>query len=155
ELLRSAAVLRGAIDAGLLARSSGMSIEQVQSALDSARSARLLELDADGKYCFVHDCIWETLQHGAPVQERREIHQRAADLLSELNGEGSDSEYELARHYAAGVVERNPSRTFTATWSAAQRALEACDDMLALSLLKSAALAASTAAIEPGAEFYL
>jgi signal transduction histidine kinase/CheY-like chemotaxis protein len=153
DLLRSAAVLRGAIDAGLLARSSGMSIERVQSALETARSARLLESDADGKYWFVHDCIWEALQHSVPAQQQREIHQRAAELLSETEGDGPG--YELARHYAAGVIERNPSRTFTATWRAAQSALEAFDDILALSLLKSAALAAANAAIEPGAEFYL
>jgi eukaryotic-like serine/threonine-protein kinase len=155
ELLRCAAVLRGDIDPQLLARSSGLSVERVRRALDSARSARLLEIDAEGRYCFVHDCIWEALQDSVPEQQRREIHQRAAELLSQMNGHAPDADYELARHYAAGVIERDPTRTFTATWRAAQRALEACDDMLALSLLKSAALAAATAGIDPGAEFYL
>ena len=155
ELLRSAAVLRGGIDAPLLARSNGLSLEKVKSALERARSAHLVEIDAEGKYCFVHDCIWEALQRSVPVQERREIHQRAAELLSEGAGGGPEGEYELARHYAAGVIEQNPSGAFAATWRAAQRALEACDDVLALSLLKSAETAASTAAIEPGSEFYI
>ena len=66
ELLRCAAVLRGVIDAPLLACSSGLSIENVHSALERACSARLLEIDAEGKHRFVHDCIWEALQRSVP-----------------------------------------------------------------------------------------
>ena len=53
------------------------------------------------------------------------------------------------------MIERSPSLAFAATWRAAQHALEACDDVLALSLLKSAETAASTAAIEPGLDFHV
>jgi signal transduction histidine kinase/CheY-like chemotaxis protein len=155
SLLRSAAVLRGSIDIVLLARLTRLPAEGVRRALNNALSARLLEIDQQGTYCFVHDCIWEALLRTVPEPQRRSIHQQAADALHEAGGNGPEYEYELARHYAAGIIEADPRRTFDATWRAARRALEACDDLLALSLLKSAEAAAGLAAIEPDADFYL
>ncbi|HKU38602.1 MAG TPA: ATP-binding protein [Polyangiales bacterium] len=155
QLLRSAAVLRGSVDVALLAELSELEPERVQLALDRAVSEGLLELDAQGTYSFVHDCIWEALLRALPEPERRLLHQRAADILYEKPRDGADHEYALARHYAAGSPEQNPARTFEVTWRAARRALQACDDMLALSLLRSAAEAAQLAAIAPDVDFHV
>jgi signal transduction histidine kinase/CheY-like chemotaxis protein len=155
QLLRWAAVLRGSVDILLLSRLSGLARDRVQRALEHAVSATLLELDTQGNYAFVHDYIWDALLRTTPEAERRALHQHAADILYEIPERGPDYEYELARHYAAGLVGENPARTFDATWRAARRALAACDDRLALSLMRSAETAAQLATIEPDLDFHV
>jgi signal transduction histidine kinase/serine/threonine protein kinase len=155
EVLRAAAVIRSRIDVQWLARVNDLPIDTVQAALDVALSARLLEKDWRGEYCFVHDCVWEELLRSVPGEQRRILHERAAEALHAAEERGADYEYELARHHAAGILELNPRRAYEATRRAAQRALEACDDSLALSFLKPAEEAARLARIAPDREFYV
>ncbi len=155
EVLRTAAVIRSRLDASLLARVNGMDPEKVGAALDTARSARLLEVDAQGEHCFVHDSVWEELLRGVPDYQRRAMHERAAEALYLQAGRGADYEYELARHHVAGVLALNPKRAHEATRAAARRALDACDDALALSFLKPAENAARLAGIELDRRFYI
>ena len=155
EVLRVAALIRSRIDPELLARVIELDLERICTALDRALDVQLLELDASGAYCFVHDCVWEALLLGLSATKQRALHQRVADTLAIHGGDGPDYEYELARHHAAGVIEHNPRRAFEVTRRAARRALEACDDTLALSFLKPAEAAAQLANLEPGREFYV
>ncbi|HKP61522.1 MAG TPA: ATP-binding protein [Polyangiales bacterium] len=155
DVLRTAAVIRSRIDANLVARVNGSPPERVRAALDAAVSARLLELDVHGDHCFVHDCVWEELLRGVPEAQRRALHERVAEALYVEVGRGADYEYELARHHAAGLIALNPRRAFEATRRAARRALEACDDALALSFLKPADAAAQLAGIDPDRRFYV
>jgi signal transduction histidine kinase len=155
DVLRTAAVIRGRIDVDLVARVNGTQSELVRSALDLAVSARLLELDVHGDYCFVHDSVWEELLRGVPEPQRRALHERVAEALHDQVGRGADYEYELGRHHAAGLISLNPRRAFEATRRAATRAIEASDDALALSFLKPAEAAAQLAGIELDRQFYV
>jgi signal transduction histidine kinase/CheY-like chemotaxis protein/ABC-type cobalamin transport system ATPase subunit len=155
EVLRTAAVIRSRIDPPWLARVNGMALPAVRDALEVARAARLIEKDARGEHCFVHDCVWEELLRSVPEERRRALHERAAEALYDAEGRGADYEYELARHHAAGLVALNPRRAFEATRRAARRALEACDDPLTLSFLKPAETAARLAGIDPDRQFYV
>jgi signal transduction histidine kinase/serine/threonine protein kinase len=155
QMLRAAAVVRSRIEVQWLARVNAVPADAVRSGLEVALAARLLERDARGEYHFVHDCVWEELLRGVPEEQRRILHERAAEALYSAEGRGADYEYELARHHAAGIIELNPSRAFEAMRRAARRALEACDDALALSFLKPAERAARLAGINPDREFYV
>jgi signal transduction histidine kinase/ActR/RegA family two-component response regulator len=155
EVLRAAAVLRNHIDPTLVARVTGQPLEEVRAALDCTLAARLLELDQHGSHKFVHDCVWEVMLRRVPISELRALHERVATALYTEGGEGAEFDYELARHHAAGQLELHPTRAFEAMRRAARRALEACDDALALSFLKPAELAAKLAAIEPERTFYV
>jgi eukaryotic-like serine/threonine-protein kinase len=155
DVLRAAAIIRNRIDVSWLARVNDMTAEGIVAALDRAVAARLLEKDPRGEYCFVHDCVWEELLRSVPEAQRRILHERAADALYNAHGRGADYEYELARHHAAGIIELKPRRAYDAMRRAAQRALEACDDALALSFLKPAEDAARCAGIDPDRDFYV
>jgi signal transduction histidine kinase/CheY-like chemotaxis protein len=155
RVLRAAAVLRDHIDVKLLARVADLGQADVQHALDCTVSARLLELDPDGVYGFVHDTVWEALLRELPDDARRGLHQQVADVLFADGGEGADFEYEVARHHAAGLVASDPARVFETNRRAARRALEACDDALALSFLRPAEQAAELAGLYPGRELFV
>jgi signal transduction histidine kinase/tetratricopeptide (TPR) repeat protein len=155
RVLRVAAVLRDHIELTLLSRVADLGQADVQHALDCAVSARLLELDLHGVYGFVHDTVWEALLRELPDDARLGLHQQVADALFAEGGSGAEYEYELARHHASGLVARNPARVFETNRTAARRALEACDDALALSFLKPAERAAELAGLYPGRELFV
>jgi signal transduction histidine kinase/ABC-type cobalamin transport system ATPase subunit len=155
EVLRAAAVVRSRIEVEWLARVNAVPVESAREGLEIALAARLLERDPRGEYHFVHDCVWEELLRSVPEEQRRILHERAAEALYSTEGRGAEYEYELARHHAAGIIELNPRRAFEAMRRAAQRALEACDDALVLSFLKPAERAARLAGIDPDREFYV
>ena len=155
RVLRAAAVLRRRIEPALLARVTDSNAEQVRIALDHAVGARLLLRCPDGSYDFVHDSVWEALLPPFDSQERRALHQRAADALWNEPGSSSEHDYELAQHLAAGITEDNPRRSYQVLRSAGRRALAACDHALALSLLKPAERVAKLAQINLGRDVYL
>ena len=158
EVLRAAAVLRNHIDPALLVEVESIPLDQVRAALQQGVAARLLEVDGVGGYQFVHDCVWEMVLGSMPASEVRALNERVASAMLSARGEEQRDaafEYALARHHAAGQLDRHPARAFEALRRAAQRALAACDDQLALSFLRPAELAAALAAIEPEREFYV
>jgi len=156
SVLRAAAVLGDHIDVKFLARVADLGQADVQHALDCAVTARLLELDAGGVvYSFVHDTVWEALLRELPEDARRGLHQQVADALFAEGGEGADYEYKLARHHASGLVGSDPKRVYETNRRAARRALEACDDALALSFLKPAEHAAELAGVYAGRELFV
>ena len=155
EVLRTAAALRDRIDPTLIALVTGIGVEQVRGALQRGVSVRLLELDPHGTPKFVHDCVWEiALAEVAPARLRA-LHQRIAMALEEAGGHGAAYDYQLAQHYAEGQIGARPQRAFVVLRRAARRALEACDDALALSFLRPAERAAALASIEPERAFYV
>ena len=155
QVLRAAAVMRDHIDLRLLARVTGLESHELAATLGRSQAAHLLESDLYGEYGFVHDTVWEALLADLSEDTRRGLHQRVAEALSALGGQGADYEYDLARHHASGVIERDPLRVFETNRRAARRALEACDDALALSFLKPAERAARLAGIDPGRQLYV
>ncbi|HKU42744.1 MAG TPA: AAA family ATPase, partial [Polyangiales bacterium] len=154
DVLLTAAVLRNHVDPDLLARVTGLDPSELHLALERSAVAHLLELDAYGEYSFIHDTIWEALLAELSEEARHDLHARVAEALLELGGSGADYEYELARHCAAGMLDRDPARVFETNRNAARRALEAYDDLLALSFLKAAEEASQRAGIDPGRELY-
>jgi eukaryotic-like serine/threonine-protein kinase len=154
EVLRAAAVL-GRLEPEMLVRVTGLESERVRAGLGGALAMRLIEVDSRGQRRFVHDSVWEALLRAMPEQARRVLHERVADALAAEAGQGADFEYELARHHAAGLLAEHPLRAYSATRRAARRALDACDDVLALSFLKPAETAARLAGIDPDRAFYV
>jgi signal transduction histidine kinase/ActR/RegA family two-component response regulator len=152
--LRAAAVIRSRIAPQLLAAVTHSDETAMRSALDRAAGARLLVRTVEGHYAFVHDCVWEALLAEVPLAEQRSLHQAVADVLAARVVADSEEAYQLARHYAAGIIETAPERAYAALRNAGERAIQACDDTLALSLLKPAERAAHCAGIEPGRLFY-
>src|SRR5579859_503598 len=64
ELLEVAAVVGPVVPHRLLAQVSGSGDEQVLAAVEAALAARLLTEDGQADYCFSHDLIRETIEHG-------------------------------------------------------------------------------------------
>lgn len=154
RVLRFAAITRSRIDAGLLADVTELSLDAVQTALDDAFVGHMLELDADGSPQFTHDIVWEALLCGVPSEQQRAMHQEVASAM-QARPDGSEAYvFALAHHYAAGLVDEDFSGAFRALADAAQLALRSCDDILALSLLRTAELAARRGLLDPGAAFY-
>ncbi len=154
-VLRAAAVVRNQIELPLVARVTELPEAYVQSLFDRAVAARLIELDPAGTYGFVHDTVWESLLGGLDLDAKRALHQRVADTLFLEGGSGVDYEYDLARHHAEGIVEQNPARVFETNRAAARRALQACDDALAMTFLQAAERAAPLAGLDPGRALFV
>ena len=96
---------------------------------------------------FVHDTIWETVLHAMSEDEQRHWHKRAALALRALPELNDKQRFTLARHCAAGLLEEDPKGTLDALQRAAELALAAYDDALALSFLQPATRAAELAGV--------
>jgi tetratricopeptide (TPR) repeat protein len=153
-VLRAAAITRGHIDVALLSRVTGLDLERVQATLDDAALARMLELDSSGTPRFSHDTVWEVLLSGMSLDEQRALHQGVMQRMREVGPRDAADSFRLAQHCAAGVLEQDPHASFDTLWSAARLARAACDDALALTLLRPALQAARLGGLDPDASFF-
>jgi tetratricopeptide (TPR) repeat protein len=96
ELLGVAAVIGPTVPHRLLTQVAGSSDEELLQAAEAALDARLLTEDGQASYCFTHDLIRETIEHGLSAGRRRLLHRRIGESLEREPGAPTDS---LARHF--------------------------------------------------------
>ncbi|HET9516165.1 MAG TPA: GAF domain-containing protein, partial [Actinoplanes sp.] len=142
ELLTVAAAL-GDVDVDVLAEVAG---KDPATALAEAVHRGVLHESADG-YTFVHDRAREALLSVLEPVERRRLHQRIAEVLDARGGDQPAQVYALARHYAAGEVDRTPDRVLGTGWAAGQLALQENAPTAAVTLLQPAVTAAVAAGL--------
>lgn len=82
ELLHWAAVLSPQIDRNSLARTSGMTMERVEQALQYAERQAMLS-PADRGYQFSHNLIARSVYEDLPTARRRVMHRRVAEQLEQ------------------------------------------------------------------------
>jgi transcriptional regulator with XRE-family HTH domain/tetratricopeptide (TPR) repeat protein len=98
EHLDVAAVIGRVVPQRLLALVTGSSDEEVLHAAEAAMRARLLAEDGavPAGYCFTHDLIRETIEHGLSAGRRRLLHRRIGEALEREPGAPAES---LAFHF--------------------------------------------------------
>jgi transcriptional regulator with XRE-family HTH domain len=96
DLLGVAAVVGPVVPHRLLVKVAGSSDEEVLRAAEAALDARLLAEDGQAGYCFTHDLIRETIEHGMSAGRRRLLHRRIGETLEREQSAPTDS---LALHF--------------------------------------------------------
>jgi two-component system sensor kinase len=124
-LLRTGAILGKEFDLTLALELAQLDQTDATEALHEARQRRILWVDeADNRCAFAHDKLRETLLDRFDDSERRDLHERAAELLERRS---PDQSFELAYHFdAAGDPDRALPHALRAADLARERhALEA------------------------------
>ena len=96
EHLDVAAVIGRVVPQRLWAQVTGSSDEEVLHAAEAALQARLLAEEESSGYCFTHDLIRETIEHGLSAGRRRLLHRRIGEALERESGAPAES---LAHHF--------------------------------------------------------
>ena len=120
----------------------------------TAQRAGVIEPIAGDGYRFVHDSLRETLLDEMPESMCRELHQQAGELLADQADPSFEDLCEAARHFSAGVQERNPPLVYRVASMAAKLSVERFDDEAALGFVAQAAAAAELAHIDPSSDFH-
>ena len=104
SILRTAAMIGTHFSIPLLARASdAASAEALQSRLEEAVLANLLEAEGRGQFSFVHDRVLEALASELTETEQRRIHQNIAEALEQDQAsDDANPIFTLARHYGLG-----------------------------------------------------
>ena len=153
QTLAAAAILGFSFTDKLLIGITELGASETQAALAEARRAALVERQAQGSYCFVHDLVREALLENLSLEKRRSIHQRIAGSLDDSSAMQLDAEvrtsrtslskmdqcYLLATHYAQGEMPRNPVRVLETNVAAGQSAFRSFDNERALGFFDVAA----------------
>ncbi|MBI2568140.1 MAG: tetratricopeptide repeat protein [Candidatus Schekmanbacteria bacterium] len=84
-ILRTAAVLGRAVDVGLLARASGVSLDECLDSLSILERRQVLEQTPAGQLRFAHQQIQEVVYEEISRPLRRELHGRAAEALQQAS----------------------------------------------------------------------
>ncbi|MGH2874379.1 MAG: ATP-binding protein, partial [Solirubrobacteraceae bacterium] len=125
QVARCVAVARTADD-GLLEAVVGLEREPLQEALRDAVAEQVLVAGDDGRFCFRHALLRETLYDDLLPGERAELHLALAHRLEQDGPDDHGRELErasaIAGHYAAAGDQPNALRTTVAAARAAERA---------------------------------
>jgi len=140
EVLRVAAVYGPSFDRNVLIAVRGVP-DEVDDAIEQGRTASLIE-DSGPAFSFVHGLVRDALLDDVSPNERRALHQSIAETLDHPMSSDPDALYELASHYAAGVLAKTPERVLDVCTKAGRAALERYDNIRALAFLRSAGDAA-------------
>jgi tetratricopeptide (TPR) repeat protein len=120
SVLEAAAVGTGQVDAGEVAAVTGMSEDDVLSALRALVDAGLLVVDQRTEAAtFRHELLREAAEAALLPQQRRRLHRRHAEL-SDARAAGGDGQAALAAAHHWGAAG-----DITAAWRAAEVAIEA------------------------------
>ena len=106
----TAAVLgRGATDTDLLYASEDSSVDAARLGLDELLRRHVLEPAEPGRLRFCHDKLRERTYSQAPVETRRHLHRRVADLIEAQAIKIDDVAATLGHHFrVAEVPEEGP-----------------------------------------------
>jgi diguanylate cyclase (GGDEF)-like protein len=115
ELLVEAAVIGQRFSLTLLR--DGERDDSFVDAISEAVAARIIEHIVDETYAFLHTRLRESLLSQVDDATRKATHQKVAETLDGLTLSERDV-YDLARHYAAGYVDRAPDRVLATNFEA-------------------------------------
>jgi eukaryotic-like serine/threonine-protein kinase len=165
--LAAAALLGSSFHDRLLIGITDLGASETLAALAEARRAALIESQAQGSHCFVHDLVRETLLENLSLEAQHSIHQRIAESLDDTLAPQLDESartsrtslstmdqcYLLATHYGQGEMSRSPSRVLETNVAAGQSAFRSFDNERALGFFAVAADAAKLLRTELSPEF--
>ncbi len=154
KVMDAAAVLGSMFDDAMLARLFGLSLADLDYALDDGRRNGLLERESVGRHRFVHDTLRELLISALPPAGLRALHQRLAETYDA--GPCTDLRALCARadHYGQGELDRAPAAAFHAAAEAADAVLQRFDNEMALRYLDLQESVASRAGLTLDATFH-
>ena len=101
DVLRWAALLSPRIDAGGLARVTGLDPDRIARILESAERLALL-MPIDAGFRFSHDLIARSIYNDIAPSRRRVMHARVAELLEQSASVDLDRAADLAHHASLG-----------------------------------------------------
>ncbi len=154
KVMDAAAALGSTFDDAMLARLFGLSLADLDYALDDGRRNGLLERESVGRHRFVHDTLRELLISGLPPAALRALHQQIAETYDA--GPCTDLHALCARadHYRQGELERAPAAVFNAAARAADAVLQRFDNEMALRYLDLQESVAAQAGLTLDATFH-
>jgi signal transduction histidine kinase/CheY-like chemotaxis protein len=131
-----------------------LSTEDLGYVLADARRAGLVEDGEHGHRRFVHDSLREMLIESLADDERRRLHQRAAEVLDAQQEPSFEELCAAALHFAAGHPDKDPARVYRVARAAAEAALARFDNETALRFHAQARRAAEVGRIELDPSFF-
>lgn len=154
KVLEAAAILGTSFDETLLARMLELAPDDLAYGLVSAGRAGLVEPEALGRHCFVHDSLREMLVESLSDGERRQLHQRAAEILDVEPQPTFEALCAAAHHFSAGETEKHPARVYRVARAAGEAALARFDNETALRFFAQARRASDSAGLKLDARFF-
>jgi signal transduction histidine kinase/CheY-like chemotaxis protein/predicted Ser/Thr protein kinase len=152
-VLEQAAVLGSRVAAADLAATVGVDLSDLAAVLADLTRTGVVERSGRGVYAFVHDSIREALLRRLERDRFQDLNQRAAEVLDQRGDRSADVVYAVARHYAAGHVERAAERVYDANRLAATLAFDRFDNEASMRFFAAAARAAELAGFVPEEPF--
>jgi signal transduction histidine kinase/serine/threonine protein kinase/tetratricopeptide (TPR) repeat protein len=148
-VLSAAAVWGERFEVEQLVRVCGRDASIVNSALNEALAARLIDRRATDRYAFAHRRAQEALLCALDEQQVEHWHQRSAEVL-ELEASDSDEHvYARARHWARTARGLYPRLAYDASFAAGARALEKLAYAQAETFLEEAVQIAAAHKLDP------
>jgi len=138
EHLRSAAVMGPRFEVERLTDVAGVEPSVVHETIADGLRTRVIERGSDGAYAFVHAALREALLEELSEEELRQHHQRIAQVLDDLDRDGREHVFAVARHYASGDVQRHAQRVCETNIRAGRLALSEHAQEDAYDFLKAA-----------------
>lgn len=125
-ILETAALMGSRFSIGQLPAITGSEASEVNAAVTEATRAHLIERvgkAGGGTYLFIHEAVREAFVDQMSPGEQRDGHQRIAEALYELDAEGPEQVFALARHFALGHAEDHPDQVCETSVAAGQAAM--------------------------------
>ncbi|GIJ44533.1 hypothetical protein Val02_14190 [Virgisporangium aliadipatigenens] len=148
RLLRVAAVVGARFSVAELAAVAGVAPAEVHAVLTTLAGS-VVEHAGDG-YAFLHDDLRGPLLAELPEAELRALHQALAEYIEGTGSGDPRDRFRLARHFLAGLPDRDPDRTFAAVAAAGSLALAHQAPEQAVELLEAALAVAERTGRQPG-----
>lgn len=122
HILRVAAVIGDSIDVGLLAATTGMTVDTLADYLDDAADERIIVADPTGGCVFTHGLMREAVLEAIPALRRQRIHASVARALTDSHD--ADRSSMRAHHLMAALPIVDPRIVLSACTDAAREATE-------------------------------
>lgn len=137
RVLETAAAIGSRFDDALLAKTFGITTEDLDFATSSAIRAGVLVHAERGAHAFVHESLRELLVERVDAVARRTLHRKIAEQMDVGNVDADPEQlFRLAHHYAQS--DSTSRRSFATAMLAAEQALARFDNETALVLLEHA-----------------
>jgi DNA-binding SARP family transcriptional activator len=123
QILRVAAVIGDALDVGLLASATGLTVDTLVDYLDDAADEHIIVADPAGGGCaFAHGLMRDAVLEATPALRRQRIHASVAQAL--IDSHDPDRASKRAQHLMAALPIVDPRSALAACTDAAREATE-------------------------------
>ena len=123
QILRVAAVIGDALDVGLLAAATGLTVDTLVDYLDDAADEHIIVADPAGGGCvFAHGLLRDAVLAAIPALRRQRIHASVAEAL--IDSHDADRSSKRAQHLMAALPIVDPRIALSACTDAAREATE-------------------------------